>query len=70
MTKYALTMTPVALSVEELFPEAWMGSHLASILTRTVLVLSTLFVALSFPFFGKKSTLQQMYVLCCIQLAT
>lgn len=52
MTKYALTLTPVALSVEELFPESWMGSHLASILTRTVLVLSTLFVALSFPFFG------------------
>ncbi|PRQ43234.1 putative amino acid transporter, transmembrane domain-containing protein [Rosa chinensis] len=52
MTKYALTITPVALSLEELFPVAWMGSHLASILTRTVLVLSTLVVALSFPFFG------------------
>lgn len=53
MTKYALTMTPVALSVEELFPEAWKGSHCVSIFVRTLLVSSTLGVAMSFPFFGK-----------------
>lgn len=53
MTKYALTMTPVALSVEELFPEAWTGSHCVSIFVRTLLVSSTLAVAMSFPFFGK-----------------
>lgn len=53
MTKYALTMTPVALSVEELFPEAWTGSHCVSIFVRTLLVSSTLGVAMSFPFFGK-----------------
>nr|XP_011466536.1 PREDICTED: vacuolar amino acid transporter 1-like isoform X1 [Fragaria vesca subsp. vesca] len=52
MTKFAITITPVALSVEELFPKALMGSHFACILTRTVLVASTLVVALSFPFFG------------------
>ncbi|KAL6277946.1 hypothetical protein ACE6H2_021547 [Prunus campanulata] len=52
MTKYALTMTPVALSVEELFPKAWTGSHCVSIFVRTLLVSSTLGVAMSFPFFG------------------
>ncbi|XP_050382432.1 amino acid transporter AVT1D [Argentina anserina] len=52
MTKFAITITPVALSLEELFPKSWMGSHFASMLTRTLLVISTLIVALSFPFFG------------------
>ncbi|XP_008778079.3 amino acid transporter AVT1C-like [Phoenix dactylifera] len=51
LSKYALTMTPVALSLEELLPSTEQ-SHLVAVLIRTVLVFSTLFVALLFPFFG------------------
>ncbi|XP_071734578.1 amino acid transporter AVT1C-like [Rutidosis leptorrhynchoides] len=49
-TKYALTMSPVAMSLEELLPSD--KSYVYSILIRTGLVLSTLIVALSVPFFG------------------
>ncbi|KAG9454630.1 hypothetical protein H6P81_007534 [Aristolochia fimbriata] len=52
LTKYALTITPVALSLEELLPLAWFKSYFISMLIRTVLVLSTLLVAITFPFFG------------------
>lgn len=57
MTKYALTITPVVLSLEELIPSSSrkMKSKGASMLFRTVLVLSTLVVALTVPFFGKLS---------------
>ncbi|KAK9168715.1 hypothetical protein Syun_000855 [Stephania yunnanensis] len=51
-TKFALTMTPVALSLEELIPSSQSKSHLYSILIRTALVFSTLVVGLSVPFFG------------------
>ncbi|XP_024991363.1 amino acid transporter AVT1C [Cynara cardunculus var. scolymus] len=51
-TKYALTISPVALSLEELIPSNTSMSHLYSILIRTALVISTLLVALSVPFFG------------------
>ncbi|XXG45413.1 hypothetical protein AAC387_Pa02g0501 [Persea americana] len=51
-TKYALTITPVALSLEELIPSNHLKSHIYSILIRTGLVISTLVVALSIPFFG------------------
>ncbi|KAJ0244078.1 Amino acid transporter AVT1D [Hirschfeldia incana] len=52
MTKYALTITPIVLSLEELIPMAKMRSHGVSILFRTILVISTLVVALSVPFFA------------------
>ncbi|KAL5718751.1 hypothetical protein ACHQM5_011621 [Ranunculus cassubicifolius] len=52
MTKYALTITPVALSLEELLPASKQKSHLVSGLIRTLLVFSTLVVALTVPFFG------------------
>ncbi|WCJ28326.1 Transmembrane amino acid transporter family protein [Euphorbia peplus] len=52
MTKYALTISPVALSLEELLPSYQLGSYSFSLVTRTVLVISTLIVALTFPFFG------------------
>lgn len=52
-TKYALTMAPVAMSLEELIPSNHTKSHMYSILIRTALVMSTLFVALKIPFFGK-----------------
>ncbi|KAL5715809.1 Amino acid transporter avt1c [Ranunculus cassubicifolius] len=51
-TKYALTMTPVALSLEELIPPNQTKSYLYSVLIRTALVVSTLLVGLTIPFFG------------------
>ncbi|CAN4114982.1 unnamed protein product [Withania somnifera] len=51
-TKYALTMAPVAMSLEELIPSNHAKSHMYSIFIRTALVLSTLLVALKVPFFG------------------
>ncbi|XP_043707740.1 amino acid transporter AVT1C-like [Telopea speciosissima] len=51
-TKYALTMTPVAMSLEELIPSSHRKSHMYAILIRTALVISTLLVGLSIPFFG------------------
>ncbi|KAK3140059.1 hypothetical protein QOZ80_5AG0394940 [Eleusine coracana subsp. coracana] len=50
-TKYALTMTPVALSIEEALPKK-MQNYLVGISVRTCLVLSTVVVALSFPYFA------------------
>ncbi|XP_063943630.1 amino acid transporter AVT1C-like isoform X1 [Daucus carota subsp. sativus] len=52
LTKYALIMSPVAMSLEELIPSDNLQFHIYSILIRTALVLSTLFVGLSVPFFG------------------
>ncbi|XP_020590801.1 vacuolar amino acid transporter 1-like [Phalaenopsis equestris] len=52
LTKYALSLTPMALSLEELIPQDNLKSHLYSISIRTVLTLSTLIVALTIPFFG------------------
>ncbi|THG06829.1 hypothetical protein TEA_001978 [Camellia sinensis var. sinensis] len=49
---YALTMTPVALCLEELIPSSHLKSYMYCILIRTALVISTLVVALSVPFFG------------------
>ncbi|XP_020535875.1 amino acid transporter AVT1E isoform X2 [Jatropha curcas] len=52
ITKYALTLTPVALSLEELMPPGRLRSYSISLIIRTVLVISTLVVAVAFPFFG------------------
>ncbi|XP_022743104.1 amino acid transporter AVT1C-like isoform X2 [Durio zibethinus] len=52
LTKYALTMSPVAMSLEELIPSSHLKSHIYALLIRTSLVISTLFVGLSIPFFG------------------
>ncbi|CAL5209191.1 unnamed protein product [Lathyrus oleraceus] len=51
-TKYALTMSPVAMSLEELIPSNHSKSYLFSIFIRTGLVFSTLVIGLSVPFFG------------------
>ncbi|CAO2829946.1 unnamed protein product [Amaranthus hypochondriacus] len=51
-TKYALTMSPVAMCLEELIPSRHLKSHTYPILIRTALVISTLLVGLSIPFFG------------------
>nr|GEV59229.1 amino acid transporter AVT1C-like [Tanacetum cinerariifolium] len=51
-TKYALTISPVAMSLEELIPSNNLRSRFYSFLIRTTLVISTMVVALTFPFFG------------------
>jgi solute carrier family 32 (vesicular inhibitory amino acid transporter) len=45
-------MTSVALSIEEALPKK-MQSYLVGMLVRTFLVLSTVAVALFFPYFGE-----------------
>ncbi|EXC32917.1 hypothetical protein L484_013032 [Morus notabilis] len=50
---------PVAMSLEELIPSSHLKSHVFAILIRTGLVLSTLGLALTIPFFG--STLHYNY---------
>ncbi|PKI39358.1 hypothetical protein CRG98_040224, partial [Punica granatum] len=52
MTKYALTIMPVSLCLEELLPSSKRTSYSIAIVIRTVLTLSTLVVALTIPFFG------------------
>ncbi|KAE9617537.1 putative amino acid transporter, transmembrane domain-containing protein [Lupinus albus] len=51
-TTYALCMAPVALCMEELIPSNDRKFYVYSILIRTALVVSTLLVGLSIPFFG------------------
>jgi vesicular inhibitory amino acid transporter len=53
-TKYALTITPVAHSLEELLPQRpdSVEYRSCSILIRTALVLSTIAVAVVVPYFG------------------
>ncbi|CAI9783267.1 unnamed protein product [Fraxinus pennsylvanica] len=57
VTKFALTITPVALSLEELLPSGQNRSHGVSILIRTVLVISVLTVAMAVPYFGSVTAL-------------
>ncbi|KAK6233968.1 hypothetical protein QUC31_006374 [Theobroma cacao] len=45
-------MSPVAMSLEELISSSHLKSHIYAILIRTSLVISTLIVGLSIPFFG------------------
>ncbi|KAK8685433.1 hypothetical protein V6N13_041434 [Hibiscus sabdariffa] len=52
ISKYALTLTPVALSLEELVPSTLSRSYNVSVLIRTALVISTLVVAMTVPFFA------------------
>ncbi|KAJ1435933.1 Amino acid transporter, transmembrane domain [Sesbania bispinosa] len=51
-TTYALSLSPVAMCLEELIPPNNSKFYLYSISIRTVLVVSTLLVGLSVPFFG------------------
>uniref|UniRef100_A0A0E0MNW1 Amino acid transporter transmembrane domain-containing protein n=1 Tax=Oryza punctata TaxID=4537 RepID=A0A0E0MNW1_ORYPU len=50
-TKYALTLTPVALSIEEALPKS-MQTYQVGMCVRTALVASTVVVALTFPYFA------------------
>ncbi|KAK4419048.1 Amino acid transporter AVT1D [Sesamum alatum] len=57
VTKFGLSITPVALGIEELLPAAQLRSHAMSVLIRTILVVSTLVVALAVPYFGSMMAL-------------
>ncbi|PIA60399.1 hypothetical protein AQUCO_00300119v1 [Aquilegia coerulea] len=52
LTKYASTITPVALSLEELLPASQLKSYYISLIVRTALVFSTLVVVLTVPYFN------------------
>ncbi|KAI4341842.1 hypothetical protein MLD38_026517 [Melastoma candidum] len=52
LSKFALTINPVALCLEELLPPSHQQSYGIVIMIRTTLVMSTLAVALAVPFFG------------------
>ncbi|KAI4319003.1 hypothetical protein MLD38_032654 [Melastoma candidum] len=52
LSKFALTITPVALCLEELLPPSLQQSYAIVIMIRTTLVMTTLAVALAVPFFG------------------
>ncbi|GMN72215.1 hypothetical protein TIFTF001_052810 [Ficus carica] len=52
LTKYPLTISPVAMSLEELLPSDLSESSTVSVFIRSSLVLSTLVVALTIPFFA------------------
>ncbi|KAG5533182.1 hypothetical protein RHGRI_027410 [Rhododendron griersonianum] len=62
-------MTPVALSLEELIPSNIGKSHMYAILIRTALVISTLVVGLSIPFFGEFLMLEQLLSSECLVMA-
>ncbi|XP_024013507.1 amino acid transporter AVT1B isoform X2 [Eutrema salsugineum] len=51
-TKYALTLSPVAMSLEELIPSNHGKSRFYAIAIRSALAFSTLLVGLAIPFFG------------------
>ncbi|XP_048535213.1 amino acid transporter AVT1C-like [Triticum urartu] len=51
ITKYALTITPLAMSLEELLPRS-QQKYSNIIILRSALVVSTLIIALSVPFFA------------------
>ncbi|CAH2064102.1 unnamed protein product [Thlaspi arvense] len=51
-TKYALTLSPVAMSLEELLPSNHGTSRFYVIAIRSALAFSTLLVGLAIPFFG------------------
>ncbi|XP_052116892.1 amino acid transporter AVT1D isoform X3 [Arachis duranensis] len=53
LAKYALTILPIALSIEELIPNNKLRCHATAIAIRTFLVISSLVVALSVPYFGQ-----------------
>ncbi|KAM7255220.1 hypothetical protein ACFE04_020461 [Oxalis oulophora] len=57
LTKYAMTLTPVALSLEELMPSGHENPYFVTIFIRTSLAISTLVVALTVPFFANMMAL-------------
>ncbi|XP_024980788.1 amino acid transporter AVT1E-like [Cynara cardunculus var. scolymus] len=52
VTKFALTLTPIAFGIEELLPPSQQNSYVVSIIIRTALTFFILLVALTVPYFG------------------
>lgn len=52
---YALTLSPVAMSLEELLPSNHGKSRFYAIAIRSALAFSTLLVGLAIPFFGNQT---------------
>lgn len=50
ITKYAIYVSPINTAIEDTFP--FLKSRSISLLTRAILGISTVFVALTIPFFG------------------
>jgi len=65
LAKYALTILPIASSIEELVPSPRLRCYAMSIFIRTTLVFASLFVALSVPYFGKCCP-HHYYYLCAL----
>ncbi|XP_070051190.1 amino acid transporter AVT1D-like isoform X2 [Nicotiana tomentosiformis] len=57
VTKYAITITPVAFGIEEFLPSRQLRTYGVSILIRTILVFSTLVISLTVPYFGSVMSL-------------
>lgn len=57
LTKYAITLTPVAFGIEEFLPSPQLRTYVVSLLIRTLLVFSTLVIALAVPYFGSVMSL-------------
>ncbi|KAM3340173.1 amino acid transporter AVT1D isoform X2 [Capsicum galapagoense] len=57
LTKYAITITPVAFGIEEFLPSPQLRTYGVSILIRTLLVFSTLVISLAVPYFGSVMSL-------------
>ncbi|KAK4724998.1 hypothetical protein R3W88_027777 [Solanum pinnatisectum] len=57
LTKYAITLTPVAFGIEEFLPSPQLRTYAVSLLIRTLLVFSTLVIALAVPYFGSVMSL-------------
>ncbi|KAL3326761.1 hypothetical protein AABB24_037451 [Solanum stoloniferum] len=57
LTKYAITLTPVAFGLEEFLPSPQLRTYAVSLLIRTLLVFSTLVIALAVPYFGSVMSL-------------
>lgn len=64
VAKYALTLLPIALSIEELATSPRLRCHAMSVIVRTSLVVLSLLVALCIPYFGKYLHITPAYVNC------
>lgn len=57
ITKFALMATPITNALKELLPSTYKNNKMTNIFVSTVLVISTVIVALSVPFFGSLMSL-------------
>ncbi|WJX80682.1 hypothetical protein P8452_63648 [Trifolium repens] len=57
ITKFALMATPITNALKDLLPSTYKNNKMTNIIVSTVLVISTVIVALSVPFFGSLMSL-------------